>query len=731
MKTFFNSCIRLMSGGSDIGIRQRVFRLVLSASLVTFFLMGALALYSIFMIRGEIRDQSAELGGYAAEFAGKTAENQIRERLQEVARMRAQSIDAALSEVSDSVKLLSETMSLVLKAPDSNAPRALPDPRRRAIQSGEAYIHYGRTLRENGMTPALEREIGVAANVADFLVPVAKLYSQTESSFFVGSRRGYMICVDNIPGGGTVPMTEDFLTKYDPTERPWYKDTKGPFFHDVYIGAEGRPSLTCTVSYDDADGFAGVAAITVSMDSILRAVEKTAVGRTGFSVMVDGNGKVMISPKKEGTLSWSADAPDLRKSENQGLAAAVRAMTKGGDGLHMVEIDGEEYFLAFAPMKSAPWSFCTLISKKEVIGPAEEARQNILARMGDFEKSIRRLFTTLALAAALLFIAIAVAISRSSSREADRFVKPILALSDGVRDIAGGNLDKKLSIATGDEIEQLANSFNSMTDELKTYIENLSRATAEKERVAAELSVATGIQAGMLPNIFPPYPERKEFDIFASMNPAKEVGGDFYDFYLVDDTHLAVTIADVSGKGVPAALFMVIAKTVLKNCVMMTNGVKNLSEAVEKANGQLCQGNEESMFVTVFLGVLDIESGEFTFVNGGHNPPLIRANGKFAYLALNKSCMLGAMEGVKYRAQSLVMQPGDMLFLYTDGVTEAQNTAGGMYSEARLLDMLNREPDGRDAKGVLAAVRKSVADYAGDAEQFDDITMLGLIYKGK
>ena len=215
------------------------------------------------------------------------------------------------------------------------------------------------------------------------------------------------------------------------------------------------------------------------------------------------------------------------------------------------------------------------------------------------------------------------------------------------------------------------------------------------------------------------------------MNPAKEVGGDFYDFYLIDKTHLAITIADVSGKGVPAALFMVVAKTILKNCVMMTKDMDKLAEAMDKANDQLCQGNEESMFVTVFLGVLDITNGEFIYVNGGHNPPLMKTNGKFEYLSLKKSCMLGAMEGMTYRAQRLVMKPGDMLFLYTDGVTEAQDTDSRLYSEARLQNVLNREADDKNAKDVLADIRKSVADYAGDAEQFDDITMLGLIYKGK
>ncbi|MBO6005091.1 MAG: HAMP domain-containing protein, partial [Verrucomicrobia bacterium] len=231
------------------------------------------------------------------------------------------------------------------------------------------------------------------------------------------------------------------------------------------------------------------------------------------------------------------------------------------EGVRSVSINGKDYLIAFSPIPEVGWSSAVAIGAGDIAATKETARQDVLAIAKKNVEGMDRFITRL-----ILFMIAAIIISVAAFRKigrklGDRFSKPIMELSDGVREIASGNLDKKLSITTGDEIEQLANSFNSMTDELKTYIENLSRVTAEKERVAAELSVATSIQAGMLPNIFPAYPERKEFDIFASMTPAKEVGGDFYDFYLIDKNHLAITIADVSGKGVPAALFMVVAKT--------------------------------------------------------------------------------------------------------------------------------------------------------------------------
>jgi sigma-B regulation protein RsbU (phosphoserine phosphatase) len=319
-------------------------------------------------------------------------------------------------------------------------------------------------------------------------------------------------------------------------------------------------------------------------------------------------------------------------------------------------------------------------------------------------------------------------------RMGERFVRPILNLADGVREIANGNLDKKLSIHTGDEIEQLADSFNVMTAELQTYMRNLTRETVEKERIATELNVANRIQESMLPNIFPPFPERSDFDIYAIMHAAKEVGGDFYDFYLLDDNHLMITIADVSGKGVPAALFMVISKTILKNFAMTMTGNDDLAAVVSCTNDQLCQNNDAMMFVTAFVGLLDIQTGKFVYVNAGHNPPLVyrHKTQQFSYMEVKRNFVLGGMEELDYQAQEMMLEPDDKLFFYTDGVTEALNEAEELYGEERLLRCLNdADAERLDLKGLLAAVQKSLALHVGKAEQSDDITMMVMDYQGK
>lgn len=243
----------------------------------------------------------------------------------------------------------------------------------------------------------------------------------------------------------------------------------------------------------------------------------------------------------------------------------------------------------------------------------------------------------------------------------------------------------------------------------------------ERERIGAELHVATQIQASMLPCLFPAFPEREEFDIYASMTPAKEVGGDFYDFFLVDDDHLALVMADVSGKGVPAALFMVTAKTLLKNAVQagLSPGA-----ALEKVNGQLMENNQVEMFVTVWLGVYEISSGRLVAANAGHEYPAIcRAGGEFALYRDRHGFVLAGIEDTRYREYELELGPGDALFVYTDGVAEAADGANAMYGTGRMLSALNRAPE-RGPRELLEAVKADVDRFAGGAPQFDDITML-------
>lgn len=281
--------------------------------------------------------------------------------------------------------------------------------------------------------------------------------------------------------------------------------------------------------------------------------------------------------------------------------------------------------------------------------------------------------------------------------------------------------DFQVEVNTGDEVQDLAHSFQYMVKELNAYIRNLSAVTAEKERIGAELDVARHIQASMLPCIFPAYPERHEFDIYASMTPAKEVGGDFYDFFLIDDDHLAMVMADVSGKGVPAALFMMISKTLIKSAAQSGLSPKAV---LEKVNNQLCENNDAEMFVTVWLGILEISTGKMKCANAGHEyPALMASGGEFQLYRDKHGFVLAGMEGARYREYELELHPGDRLFVYTDGVPEATDTQNALYGTERMLQALNNSRK-QSCKELLEAIHKDVKTFVNGADQFDDITML-------
>jgi sigma-B regulation protein RsbU (phosphoserine phosphatase) len=285
-----------------------------------------------------------------------------------------------------------------------------------------------------------------------------------------------------------------------------------------------------------------------------------------------------------------------------------------------------------------------------------------------------------------------------------------------------------LKVKTGDELEQLCVSLKTMEQDINAHIENLRTVTAEKERIGAELDVAKHIQASMLPCIFPAFPERSEIDIYATMEPAKEVGGDFYDFFMVDDTHLAIVMADVSGKGVPAALFMVIGKTLIKD---HTTPDCDLGKVFTQVNKLLCESNSEDLFITAFEGVLDLVTGEFNYVNAGHEMPFIcKAGGDFEFHKIRAAFVLAGMEGMKYRAGSMTLEPGDKIFQYTDGVTEATNVNNELYGMDRLGAILNKVKE-KTPHEILPAVKQDIDEFVGEAPQFDDITMLCLEYKSK
>ncbi|MCR4779506.1 MAG: PP2C family protein-serine/threonine phosphatase [Ruminiclostridium sp.] len=347
------------------------------------------------------------------------------------------------------------------------------------------------------------------------------------------------------------------------------------------------------------------------------------------------------------------------------------------------------------------------------------------------EGFIQALVSFMAAAAQTILVVIFVAILLLYYFMRRYMIKPIEILNSSAKKMVEhleADEYTKIDIRTGDELQELAGSFNQMNGELRDYIRKLTVVTAEKERIGAELNVAAQIQADMLPSIFPPFPDRNEFDIYATMDPAKEVGGDFYDFFLIDDDHIALVMADVSGKGVPASLFMVIAKTLIKNHAQL--GEYSPAKVLMQANEQLCEGNEAELFVTVWLAILEISTGKGRAANAGHeHPALRRRGGKYELIEYRHSPAVATMEGIRFREHDFELHPGDSVFVYTDGVPEATDAHNELYGTERMLEALNLDPEA-SPKNILENVKNSVDKFVGDAPQFDDLTMLGFTYFG-
>ena len=317
-----------------------------------------------------------------------------------------------------------------------------------------------------------------------------------------------------------------------------------------------------------------------------------------------------------------------------------------------------------------------------------------------------------------------------------RIVAPMIKLEDSAQSFVESSqgqdnpdalVFKDPEIHTGDELESLSDAFCSMSQDMKRFMQNLLKISAEKERIGAELNVATKIQADMLPQITPISPGRPEFDLYASMNPAKEVGGDFYDFFMIDDDHFGMVMADVSGKGVPAALFMVIAKTLIKNRAQAAAGTEiHPGKILADVNNQLCEGNEAELFVTVWMGVLTISTGHLISASAGHEyPAFYREGRKFALQKERHGPPLATMEGLRFRENETDLGHGEALFIYTDGVTEATSAEEELFGEERMVNALNAYAEDTPEK-IVHGVREHIDAFVKDAPQFDDITMLCL-----
>ncbi len=712
------------------GFRKKLFLLcsllVIIAS-VAFAIIGIIQLRSSMRVANEMNESQNEM-----------IKNQSRETMTRMTyddmlntiTLAAQNVDGEFWTMRHDFSILARQVQDVFEHQAMYGVRPVypPDP----ANAGKYALQLLFPNEEAAKDPKTWEMVGKLANLEPMMAEIVR-----------GSDEYTRDCYISLPNGTTLAMDRTSDEKidengeiypYDPTIRPWYISAveAGEFCFTVavhsYFHALPEVEYGCPI-YVDGELVAVLQGST-KLSVIQEFVSDIGVGENGFSILVSNEGQLVFSPRESGELELLNDmSVDIRDTGNDSLAALIHDALSNDTGIGEAEIDGEAYIAAYAPMESLDWRLITFVPQSELEKPADALlaeMDGISARAAEQYNENYRNSSILILVVILilLFNAFMIAVNLSG-----KISKPIRVMTQRIENITGDEFNFEMDdvYRTGDEIEILADTFDKLSVQMKEYLRNILAMTAEKERVGTELELAARIQSDMLPNKFPAFPDRHEFNIFASMTPAKEVGGDFYDFFFVDEDRLALVIADVSGKGIPAAMFMMMAKNMIQTQAASGRSPK---EVLEKVNKLICENPRGNMFVTVWFGILDLTTGTLTASNAGHECPIIKnPDGRFEIIKDKHGFVIGGMSRMKYTEYEIQMLPGSILFVYTDGVPEATDANEEMFGLERTLSALNTCVD-KGPEEILESVEEAVRDFVGEAEQFDDLTMMCIEYKG-
>jgi sigma-B regulation protein RsbU (phosphoserine phosphatase) len=707
-------------------IKTRILIQTLAASLALILVLGTGFFLSVAGIRRTVFATSNDLGDSAADISGHTLEVRLTEMINRVAQDMALILDERMNKIENHTRMTADIAGSFYTAGQGWSPKPLPRILAGEIPPPRPYLY----LAPGVNFSRIRGEAELAGNIDEILRQITVVDRGIATTAIAGES-GYIIAMDAYP----LPWAD-----YDPKLFQWYKgakDTGGLYWTDLYEDHRGRgPVITCAVPfYDQSKGnriFKGIARSTILLSDFSRIIESAEAEKRGRLFILNREG-IMLYSSEGAVIKAGEGAPgtggaitgdNFLESENPRQRSLGRSMILGASGMTELEMDGIPAYVAYAPIQTLGWSLGIAVSVQEVSAMAMLIENQIWKITDTTKAEMDRYIFISAGIIALLLAATLIGIAVFAVRFTRSITGPILALNDGVREVAGGSLERAVTVRTGDELEQLASSFNIMTARLRRHIEEIARATAERQRIDTELDIATRIQMSMLPAAFPTLRGgENEFDLCARVYPAREVGGDFYDFFFIDDDHFAMVIADVSGKGVPAALFMAIAKTIIKNSLQSG---ENPESALENTNHELCDNNIMDMFVTAWICVLEISSGELVYINAGHNPPLVMRHGiGFGFLVSPPDLVLAGMDDTRYHSRRMRLRPGDILFLYTDGIVEAANAVDELYGKDRLKAFLDANA-GRPLPEMIDTFRDDIEAFAGGAEQSDDITMMAL-----
>lgn len=704
-------------------VSRKLVNMTLLIGMAALSVSTVVCLTAIQSIRKTTVEDSVNLGQDAAKTSETALIEELEAELNQAAQDKAKLAEAKLSAYISSVRYAASYAESLLSGPEDYGNRECMYP---LLENRGVWTMQRCLANESVIYDSVQAECALFGNMEDVFTPIVE-NNVNISTIYIGMENGLLISYDpnsdNGASGGEI--------YYEFRESEWYllgKKSDGYAFTETYQDNYGRGlTITCVAPIYDAGGqFYGCVAMDILMNDLNNSMVNDGIVEPSRATLMDEEGVIIAS----GNLDPNTDRQISVYDEDfdSPLKEAAAKILHDKEGITSIGSGNDAVYVAYSTIRDTDWTLCIASPVSMIIEPAVTIRNSIDANTERVAASVTNGVRIVVENCLVLFAVIILVVTIFCGKLAKRISDPLQKLEQDVQEISQGHFDQRTDVDTDDEIGNLARSFNYMTESLQHYIADLKDITAKEERIASELSVATEIQASMLPNVFPAFPDRKEFDIFASMTPAKEVGGDFYDFFLIDDNHLALVMADVSGKGVPAALFMVIAKTLIKNRALMGGGP---AEILGYVNEQLCEGNDAGLFVTVWLGIIDISTGKGIAANAGHEHPVIkRKDGDYELVIYKHSPAVATMEGIRFREHEFELHQGDTLFVYTDGVPEATNSENELFGTDRMLEVLNKNREAQPDR-LLGEVRKAIDVFVGDAPQFDDITMLGLVYFGK
>jgi len=704
------------------GLHHKILKLVLVNMLALILIFAAVSFFQSRTLSDISQDSRNEQQEAITAISEDTMRQVIEGSLTKTNALQAYIAGEMMSSLRSNVLALQSLAVGIFEHRSSFAPHSFYPP-----DKADAGKVTAQALGEEGVDIYSSDYLPIAAHMSDTMTALMSS-SEQMLNFYIGLADGTCLCIDYHPEN-KIDENGNIIS-FPVRDRAWYNGAIEA--GDVYFSGvvedkySGSLCVVCAAPVYANGELVGVVGADLFLDSMSEYVNESAKNG-GFISIVNENGQVIFAPENNGvfTVDTFDVSEDLRKSENAELAAFITKALESQTDLCTVNVGGRQYYMAASPISTIGWTVVSVVEKEVTEQPtrrmisefdriSDEAAESYRAETGSMNQA------TLIIMVCVIIIGVCGVL-----HFAGRIVEPIEEMTRNITESSktGKLFEMKDMYRTGDEIEVLADAFDDLSKKTKQYIEDITRITKEKERIGTELELARKIQADMLPNIYPAFPDRKEFDIYATMTPAKEVGGDFYDFFLIDDDHLGMVIADVSGKGVPAALFMMMSKILINNYALQGDPP---GKVLELTNAAICKKNDDGMFVTVWLGVLEISTGRITAANAGHEFPIIRnGNGEYELLQDKHGFVIGGIKGMRYDEYEIQLEKGSSLFVYTDGAAEAENTENEQFGTDRLVEILNRNKE-LGPRELLPQVKAAIDEFVGKAEQFDDLTMLSL-----